>query len=408
MIQVVIGANFGDEGKGLMTDYFCRSHKGQKVLNIRMNGGAQAGHTVVTSKKERWEFAGIGAGSFNPGVDTYLSRHFIVNPYLLVMELYKLDVNFGIRPKVFVDAECAVTTLFDMTINQILEEYRGNTRHGSCGYGVFETWNRTTREDRIRYPLTIGMLKEMHDRGGSTVIAKILRDMQDNYVPTRLHELGISRNDLSNDVYDKLFCIETVGTNASMIEEMFSDIILADASVINQYEYLVFEGAQGLSLDMENTKYFPHLTPSKTGLMNVIDVLQSREHMENVEVCFMTRSYMTKHGAGEMATECSKEIIGNIYDKTNLKNPYQGTLRFGTIDKEELKGNIQRELILADTLHVPVKSSLCVTHMDQTDGMIAFTTGKEKLTDKLLQELDMDGTLYYADGETAGDVHQMD
>ena len=48
-IKVVIGANFGDEGKGLMTDYFCNELSANgSVLNIRHNGGAQAGHTVVT------------------------------------------------------------------------------------------------------------------------------------------------------------------------------------------------------------------------------------------------------------------------------------------------------------------------------------------------------------------------
>lgn len=47
-VKVVIGANFGDEGKGLMADYFCsKLSKNGSVLNIRFNGGAQAGHTVV-------------------------------------------------------------------------------------------------------------------------------------------------------------------------------------------------------------------------------------------------------------------------------------------------------------------------------------------------------------------------
>ena len=46
-IKVIIGANFGDEGKGLMTDYFCKQEPKKDILNIRFCGGAQAGHTVV-------------------------------------------------------------------------------------------------------------------------------------------------------------------------------------------------------------------------------------------------------------------------------------------------------------------------------------------------------------------------
>ena len=76
-VKVVIGANFGDEGKGLMADYFCsKLSKNGSVLNIRFNGGAQAGHTVVVpayGKPKRHVFSHFGAGSFVKNTDTYLS-----------------------------------------------------------------------------------------------------------------------------------------------------------------------------------------------------------------------------------------------------------------------------------------------------------------------------------------------
>lgn len=76
-IKVVIGANFGDEGKGLMTDYFCNKLSADgSVLNIRHNGGAQAGHTVVTPDDKRHVFSHFGAGSFNSHVATYLSEDY--------------------------------------------------------------------------------------------------------------------------------------------------------------------------------------------------------------------------------------------------------------------------------------------------------------------------------------------
>ena len=62
-IKIVIGANFGDEGKGLMTDYFCSklSESYDAVLNIRHNGGAQAGHNVVTQLGKHQIFSHFGA-----------------------------------------------------------------------------------------------------------------------------------------------------------------------------------------------------------------------------------------------------------------------------------------------------------------------------------------------------------
>ena len=74
---VVIGANFGDEGKGLITDFETRRQDAQLVA--RFNGGAQAGHTVVTDAGQRHVFGHISAGTF-AGASTYLASTFIVNP----------------------------------------------------------------------------------------------------------------------------------------------------------------------------------------------------------------------------------------------------------------------------------------------------------------------------------------
>ena len=60
----IIGAAFGDEGKGLMTDYLASNHDG-KALVVRFNGGAQAAHTVQTPSGQRHVFKHLGSGSFS-------------------------------------------------------------------------------------------------------------------------------------------------------------------------------------------------------------------------------------------------------------------------------------------------------------------------------------------------------
>ena len=82
-ISVVIGANYGDEGKGLATDYL--ASQGTKSLVVRFNGGAQAGHTVVTPDGCRHVFHHFGSGVFAEA-DTFLSKFFIVNPILFRTE----------------------------------------------------------------------------------------------------------------------------------------------------------------------------------------------------------------------------------------------------------------------------------------------------------------------------------
>ena len=92
-VNVVIGSNFGDEGKGSVTDLLSI----RKTLNIRFNGGAQAGHTVCYRNK-RHVFHHFGAGSFQ-GAKTYLSKHFIVNPLIFKKEYEELSSKINILPK---------------------------------------------------------------------------------------------------------------------------------------------------------------------------------------------------------------------------------------------------------------------------------------------------------------------
>ena len=100
VIKVVVGANFGDEGKGLMTDCFCHqsSVKGEKCLVVLHNGGAQRGHTVVTPEGGRHVFHHFGSGTF-VGADTYLSEDFILNPMVFRQEWEELK-TLGVSPKV--------------------------------------------------------------------------------------------------------------------------------------------------------------------------------------------------------------------------------------------------------------------------------------------------------------------
>ena len=79
-IRIVIGANFGDEGKGLMTDYYAAQAAEQKktAIVVLSNGGAQRGHTVVTCGGKRHVFHHFGSGTY-AGADTYLPEKYIVN-----------------------------------------------------------------------------------------------------------------------------------------------------------------------------------------------------------------------------------------------------------------------------------------------------------------------------------------
>ena len=358
-VTVVIGANFGDEGKGLMTDYFCNSYPNRPVLNVRFNGGAQAGHTVVTPMGRRHVFGHFGAGSFNPNVATYLSSRFIVNPILFRREYEKLE-SLGVKPLVYMHPRCLLTIPQDMMINQMVERHRGSDRHGSCGVGIFETIYRS----RVDNGITVdGALN-------SNVISRLTdRD----YSEWHLTELGVSKV----DTHDK-FLLSNQNISARYIQDvqfLKSHVIVTDEEILQRFDNVVFEGAQGLQLDQNNTDYFPHLTPSNTGLQNVVEMFKwcdlTALHME---VCYVSRPYFTRHGAGMLKTECDRHSVDAMVDETNHHNEFQGGFRYGYFDDSEFTSAVMKDM-------QKIPSTICdysiaFTHADETKDSIMFSTGK--------------------------------
>lgn len=329
----VIGACFGDEGKGLMVDFLSRPES----LNVRFSGGAQAGHTVVAPDGWRHVFHHFGSGS-RRGAATYLSADFVANPLLWQKELKKLQFN----PKVFIHPDAKLTTPFDMFINQVKE---AASPHGSCGIGIHETMLRCQTE----FGTTA------RDLASPKRFGKKVADIRDNYVAWRLHALGLppvipSHIDLAGAVHG-------FGVACSY---MYKHVTLAGDEIINKYQHVVFEGAQGLLLD-ERHGFFPHVTHGNTGLTNVSQIarrLTPNRWGIGFDVIYVTRSYMTRHGLGPFPTEDQSMLFE---DATNTHNEFQGKLRFGVLDFALVGRAIRQDLEEAGN----PPSGLAVTHLDQ-------------------------------------------
>jgi len=397
-IKVVVGANFGDEGKGLMTDYFCHElSKDGSVLNIRHNGGAQAGHTVVTPDGKRHVFSHFGAGSFVPHVATYLSRDFILNPILFCRELDHLKSEFGIEPKVYIHKDCRITTPYDMLINQVVERFRGSDRHGSCGVGINETVERYNNH-------VAGIARNVNMVASKILsinLCDALTEIRTKYVPFRLSELGVT--EISDNDRMLFNSINVVSNWISQLMRMLDYCILTDDVVLQRYDHLVFEGAQGLLLDQDNDDLAPHLTTSKTGSVNPKNMLLAAGLEEcDIEVCYVTRSYFTRHGAGFFRTECNKSDIlpDDVEDKTNHTNEFQGALRYGYFDTRWFKRAVSSDMEYRRNLFPYLNCSIAVTHCDETDGYIPMLWG-EKYACYSLSDYG-----YLSCGETRDDITQ--
>lgn len=338
----VIGANYGDEGKGLITDFLVSQNPNSIV--VRFNGGSQAGHTIehVDCKGlvHRHAFGHFGSGSFL-GAPTYLSRFFVVNPFLFINEYYRLIKKLPTHPKVFIDPLCPVTLPCDILINQDIEKKRGNNRHGSCGVGFGETIERHAHPE---YKITFGdLLTEDY--------TKIIVDRSLIWYKERRAQLGL----LDSDPED---CKKFHSAFFDVATKMKQKVFLPDSI---QYDNIIFEGAQGLLLDMDNKNNFPFVTRSNTGLKNVIDICSDLGFKEKIQAVYVSRCYLTRHGADPRFEDAPyvREFF-NVQDKTNVLNDWQGNLKVDALNPSELIDRIKQ-----DTQNLNVSASIALTCLDQ-------------------------------------------
>ena len=364
--KAVIGCNYGDEGKGLVTDYLAHEaiKKHGNCLVVCNNGGAQRSHTVVLRDGTRHAFRHLGSGTF-AGADTYLSEYFILNPIIFREEYEELFGNSETVTKIFVDNKCIVTTPYEMLLNQMLEKSRGENRYGSCGLGIWETVKR--------YNETKGLWRYYDFKGFDlfeiTQEIKVRKAIFDRCLNGYLKS-GI----ITEAVYREY---QPFIDSSTLMHNFISDLCFmlihtcrADVNVIRQYKSVIFENGQGLLLNADKSN--PHTTPSKTGMQNIFEIEKALGGDIEVMPYYVTRSYVTRHGAGKLDFELDKSEIGNIQDdSTNIPNDWQGALRYGVLTYDVFKR------IVADAKNR--EYSLVITHCDELQIDTNRYTGLVKL-----------------------------
>ncbi|GBQ87506.1 adenylosuccinate synthase [Acetobacter nitrogenifigens DSM 23921 = NBRC 105050] len=347
--QAVIGAAYGDEGKGRVVDWLATLAPGA-VIVVRSNGGAQAGHTVTLADGTRHVFHHIGSGAL-AGASTHLSQFMVSHPMLFREERDQVAAKSGCV-HVTADPRGAVTTPWDMMINQALESSRGEGRHGSCGMGFGETVGRT--ED-TEHTLTVADLRapQLRDK---------LRAIQGDWLPARMQQLGL---EFGND--SPLSHAASSGIIERFVDDclFFSSAVdLREDATLGADQTVIFEAAQGLRLD-QNYPDFPYLTRSNTGVANIAAIAREAS-LETIEAFYVTRCYLTRHGRGPMSDERNIAPFFAVDDPTNQPNPWQETQRFGLLDPAALASDIHADMACASG--VALRPAIAVTCLDQCVG----------------------------------------
>lgn len=302
-ISIVLGTQYGDEGKGSTVNWLARLVDNSIV--VRFNGGHQAGHTVVHNGV-RHVFSSIGSGTLN-GSDTFISKYCTVFPSGFNREYDILLSKIKHVPKIYVDPLAMITTPFDVDQNRSEES---TNQHGSCGVGFGKTVFRHETLDHS-YRIFAKDLKY------EWILREKLWAMHGLFDQTG-GNFNVNINQFLKDV--KLY---------------LSRVEIRDCSVLSTADHLIFEGAQGIMLDREHG-IFPHVTRSHCTSKNVWEILNSVTPMvdddfEVPKIYYITRCYQTRHGNGPLNGEGKVDVkshLINIENETNVSNEFQGKFRY--------------------------------------------------------------------------------
>ncbi|WP_158975323.1 adenylosuccinate synthetase [Cellulophaga sp. L1A9] len=327
--KIVIGLGFGDEGKGITTDFLCSQNP--EAIVIRFSGGQQAAHTVLLEGKKHVH-SSFASGALR-GLPSYFSEHCTVHPTLLFNEFQELNFLGG-NTTLYIHPLAKITTPFDVFQN------RNNTKnltHGTCGKGVGATMKRNEGPFKL---YAIDLI------GPRNLLLEKLKQIG-NYYGFQYDE------NFKNDVAYYLDCIDHI------------DWKIEDYTFLNNYSTLIFEGSQGILLDM-NHGTFPHVTYANTSSKNAIEICDALE-IKDIEMYYVTRCYSTRHGNGYMPNE-QKIVLKNNEEETCTYNEFQKELRTGLLDTDLLLHSLKIDQIYSKA----TRANLIITCLDQYQHKIDF------------------------------------
>ncbi len=329
--SIVLGLCFGDEGKGLVTS--CLSNPGELV--VRFNGGQQAGHTVEKDGY-RHVFSQFGSGTLNKA-HTYISEYCTFYPNSFVREGEMLKSK-GRDPAVYIHPLTMITTPFDIDHNRSCP---ANCSHGTVGMGFGSTIARHTTSPYKLYASDLFYMDILEHK---------LNQIADYYKVTEREE-EINRFIL----------------NVERAKDMFFIQQLRD--IKDYYSSIVFEGAQGIMLDMDHG-FFPNVTRSNTTSKNAMKLIKENG-LAQPDIYYCMRSYLTRHGNGYMPNE---EQF-NFEDQTNKSHKYQGIFRQGYHSSQMLN-----HALLCDSAYSNgCRLNLVITCLNQTSSSLLIDQKEEPI-----------------------------
>ena len=314
IITAIVGAQWGDEGKGKITDYFA----GESDYVIRFQGGNNAGHTVIVEGKV-YKLHHIPSGVLYSKPVSVIGNGVVINPKSLIEEINSLKEK-GVDPNLRISDRAHVIMPYHIVMDECLTSHQGDLAAGSTKRGIAPAY----ADKAYRHGIRIGDLLEP-----AMFEEKLQRAYQFNEkVVTKA--FGRKFDLAFEDIYTDYL------RYGEILKKYLSDTQVELYEAYSQKKSFLFEGAQGLSLDLDHGLY-PHTTSSNTvaGQMSVgAGIGLNGIH----RVIGVAKAYVSRVGISPFPTELNGEEAAYLRERGSEYGTTTGRpRRVGWLDLVQLK-----------------------------------------------------------------------
>ena len=313
-IVVVIGAQWGDEGKGKVTDYFAA----RANYIVRFQGGNNAGHTIILDDKTV-KLHLIPSGVLHQECKLIIGNGVVIDPRVLIKELNMLKKE-GLSTNLLISDRAHLIMPYHVDIDYHLTNYQNELAAGSTRSGIAPVYaDKLYRHglrvaDLLNKDLFETRLKKSFDFNKALVEKVFNEKFNHNYEEILKEFLGY----------------------ASVIKQYIANITEVLSSAVENNEQIMFEGAQGACLDVDHGLY-PYTTSSNT-IAGQIEAGGGVGLNTSKKIVGIAKAYLTYVGRGPFPTEIKGELEDKIRDVGQEYGTTTGRARrVGWIDLVQLK-----------------------------------------------------------------------
>jgi adenylosuccinate synthase len=344
-VTIVVGSQWGDEGKGKISDYFAADAD----YVVRFQGGNNAGHTLVVGD-EIYKLHLIPSGVLYPHTRSIIGNGVVVDPLILLKELQGLQAR-GIHPNLGISERAHVIMPYHIALDEALGAHQGALAAGSTKRGIAPV----CADKAYRHGIRVGDLLE------PDIFVEKLQKAYEFNVGILTHVLGgtfVQSIDSVRDIY------LAAGEN---LRPYITDTEVELHAAYTNGKRILFEGAQGMSLDPDHGLY-PHTT-STNNVAGYADVGSGVALNGNSRIIGLVKAYMSRVGVSPFPSELHGEEAQTLRDKGNEYGTTTGRpRRVGWTDLVQIRQSVRTSgitdiaLTKLDILGGMEKIKLCVAY----------------------------------------------